>query len=36
MGKWYQLQAKLGIFSAASFMPNAEAKRFLAECYAHD
>lgn len=35
VGEWHQPEAEPGTFSAASFMPNADAERFVADCYAH-
>lgn len=35
VGEWYQPDAEPGTFAAASFVPNAAAERFVADCYAH-
>ena len=35
MGEWYQQEAAPGTFATASFMQNAEAEQFVADCYAH-
>jgi len=35
VGEWYQPDAKSGTFTAPSFLPNAEAERFVADCYTH-
>ncbi|TXN73694.1 DUF6508 domain-containing protein [Methylobacterium sp. WL6] len=35
-GEWYHPDAEPGTFSAPSFLPNAEAERFVADCYAYD
>ena len=36
VGEWHQPAAEPGTFSAAVFSPNADAERFVADCYAHD